>query len=156
MANATCLDGEESFLSCTVEDGRKTLSVCLAGETATYRFGPRGGAPELEMVRDIGLVDYTPWAGVGRAIWEEVVFHNGSYSYLVYGSIDRLPPVDDDGVLVVDVGGGVTVMRSGQELAAFDCDPGTSDFNYSEILGETKEAAGYCWDRNRFAWVLCN
>ncbi len=152
---SACGSGELLFLSCTVDGGSKRVEVCHSAETARYSFGP-DAVPELEITRPVGDVHLTPWPGIGRTIWEEVVFLNEGHSYTVYGSIDRAPPPSEDSDIVVTVAGGVVVSKEGAELAHLHCDDGSVDFPWSNELYDAKEAAGQCYDPGSHEWRTCD
>lgn len=135
---------ETTILSCPI--GKKQLEVCLTGPTATYSFGPRG-RPELVLSDRIETLDYTPWNGIGRAIWETVVFHNGPVSYEVWASIDRM---DRNAAYE----GGVSVLKNGNQVALLRCNPGSRITDFAP-LSDAKAQAGLCWDMDVTTWVAC-
>ena len=151
-ASAGC---DALFLSCTIGEGAKTLLVCHSDTHAMYRFGPTGGAAELDLTHPVTKVDLTPWPGIGRTIWEEVIFHQDDFSYLVYGSIQREYPDDENADLIVTQAGGVIVSQDGTEIAHLRCDPGSVDFPWGEGLYAAKVAAGQCYERTTRNWRAC-
>jgi hypothetical protein len=70
---AACLPPAEPFLSCTLRNGAKTLDVCIANDTLSYTYGPKSGPAELALTQSARDVDYEPWPGIGRTIWENGV-----------------------------------------------------------------------------------
>ena len=148
-ALAECQAGSQVLVSCTLKGGAKQLDTCLMGDQALYRYGPRNGAPELELRHHVRDVDMQPWPGVSRTIWEGFTFFNKDLGYEVYYSIDKGPEL-------TDIRGGITVLRGDKTLASLECDPGSViSSGYSLPLYEAKEAAGQCWDHSQFAWVSC-
>ncbi|QRF65407.1 hypothetical protein [Ponticoccus alexandrii] len=137
-AFAACSTAEATFLSCPVEGSGKWLEVCAEDQAAVYRYGP-SGHPELELVEQYGPLDYAPWPGVGRSVWETVTFYNGSYSYTVYISMDRM----DESAWPE---GGVTVRNGGTDVAHLDCRPQEAQVGWTEGLTMGKERAGLRWD----------
>ena len=149
MALAACPPGSETLVSCTFKNGAKQLDTCLIGNQALYRYGPSGGQPELDLaahVRDVGMI---PWPGIGRSIWEAVIFRNADISYEVSYSIDRDPENSE-------MQGGITVMKGDKMLAVLECDPGSVvSGGYSLPLFEAKERAGQCWRFDSRDWGDC-
>lgn len=131
--------------SCDV--GAKRLSICLTGETLTYSFGP-SGAPELLIDTDLSRLDYIPWAGVGRHLFESVRLRNGDYTYEVWHSLDRLDP---DATLE----GGVIVFQGDDTLADLSCTPRTARGDLYTLFVAI-EATGRCFDLNTRTWGACN
>ncbi len=135
---------ETTVLSCPI--GKKQLAVCLTGTTATYSFGPQG-RPELTLSSSVAALDYTPWNGIGRSIWETVAFHNGPTSYEVWASVDRMaenPRYE----------GGVNVLKNGALIAQLTCNPG-SEVSDLGPLEAAKTAAGLCWGFESRVWGAC-
>ena len=77
-ASATC-QGDEAF-SCQI--GKKTLEVCYWKGALIYSYG-REGKPELTIAEPLETAAYTPWPGIGRAIWDTVSFQNEGNTYEV-------------------------------------------------------------------------
>lgn len=131
------------MLRCQI-GANKQLSVCFQGESATYRFGPPA-APELILTQPVATLDATPWPGIGRSIWEEVVFANADVRYAVWSSVDRLDPAHPKE-------GGVRVLRGETELASLSCHPGTVDMT-GFAVSDGFAAAGFCRDLTRHVWA---
>ena len=145
-AAAAC---ETVFIGCTFDTGVKAVTVCVTDDEATYEFGPTGDVPDLTLAEPVSTVAYTPWPGVGRAIWETVTFQNGAYRYEVYAGIDRNP----DGEPPY---GGVIVRKGDQELTDLTCDLGSVTYTYDPVLSDAKAAAGLCWSGDAEAgWQGC-
>lgn len=133
-AFAAC-EGRTTVLDCAI--GSKQLTVCIGGGAASYAYGPKG-APELAVTQPLAQLQGTAWAGVGRSIWEEIVFFNGDVSYAVWHSMDRVAEGNP-------TAGGVLVTRGDQTLADLQCREGTADVNIFAISDGFAEA-GFCWD----------
>lgn len=147
-ANAqACSANAMTLFSCTFGGGAKTAEDCLGASDITYRFGPTGETPELIVEATPVGVHLTPWNGIGRAIWEEVVITNAGYDYLVHYSAER----DPGGA----VSGGIVVAQGGSEVAQLTCDEGTVAGADFYPLYDAKEAAGQCYDRANFVWGPC-
>ncbi|WP_322895147.1 MULTISPECIES: hypothetical protein [unclassified Yoonia] len=146
-AQADCLPGEQTFMACQIEDSGKSLRVCFDNDTVNYRFGPAGQPPELALSATITDVDYTPWPGVGRAIWENVRFTSSGYIYEVYAGFDRMS--EDDHASF----GGVRVSFGEKNVAELTCAPDGLDFTWGEGLFAAKEAAGMAYDREGQRWI---
>lgn len=140
-AFAAC-EGRTTVLDCPI--GSKQLTVCIGGGEASYAYGPKG-APELAVTQPLGQVQGTAWAGVGRSIWEEIIFTNGNVTYGVWHSMDRLTegnPTD----------GGVLVTKGDRTLADLQCEPGRAAVTIFAI-SDGFAAAGFCWDRSNFRYA---
>ena len=145
MTSAACPPGSQVLVSCHLKDGHKQLTTCLVGTSATYTFGTPEKEPELALTRHVRDVHMTPWAGVGRAIWESFSFENNGVIYEVYYSIDRASGSVFDG--------GVIVWQDGKELAHLECDAGTVITSGAFLpLFEAKEAAGQVFLRETQSW----
>lgn len=148
---AACGPKEETFMSCRMADQTRVLAVCFDAKVAQYTYGPPG-QPELTLSEPVATLDYLPWPGVGSAIWEEVTFTNGPYSYIVSGGFER-PFGDEDPPDVPPRFGGVVVQRDGVTLAELACDPATVDFAWGEGLWDAKENLGQSWNDVERRWV---
>lgn len=135
-------------MSCTLKDGRKVLDVCHLHGEARYRYGKKGGQPELELSEWIGDLDYLPWNGIGRSIYEEVAFYNGDFRYAVYSAFDRTQESN------YPLSGGIVVTNGDQTVAELFCDPGSVN-TAIDTLYEQKKIEGFCWDYDSFSWRLC-
>ncbi|MEM7243622.1 MAG: hypothetical protein AAF429_15705 [Pseudomonadota bacterium] len=137
--------GAEEVFSCPVKNGTKQVLVRLEGDVFQYRFGTKDRA-ELELTA--ALEDaYTPWAGVGRYIYESVNFENAGFDYSVYFSVDR-NDLDADPEL------GLIVTKGDEEVARLECDPKTGQsalFDLTVMLEEN----GHCWDFDNRVWKTC-
>jgi hypothetical protein len=142
-ANAAC-QGDEAF-SCPI--GKKTLDVCYWKGMLTYRFG-REGKPDLTISEPLETVAYTPWPGIGRAIWDSVAFENEGVTYEVWSSFDRM---DENAVLE----GGVNVMRGDKMLATLTCDKGSVERGL-DTISDLKAGIGQCWSYDSQSWGTCN
>jgi hypothetical protein len=143
---ADCAANGTPLVACEIENSTKWLETCLVGDIVTYTFGPKG-IPELSMSRHVGDVDFVPWPGIGRWIWEEFRLTNGAYSYAVHYSFERNPNN-------MEVGGGVTVWQGGTVLASLDCNPATLNFSgFPSPVYDAKIDAGQAWDFDAKRWV---
>lgn len=142
-AHATCQ--EEEIFSCPI--GKKVVEVCSWRGEVTYSFG-RQGSPEIILYDPLEAVAYTPWPGIGRAIWDSVAFENEGVTYEVWSSFDRM---DENAVLE----GGVNVMQGDKLLASLTCDKG-SVTRALDRISDLKAGIGQCWDYDSRSWGLCN
>lgn len=142
-ASAAC-QGDEAF-SCTI--GKKTLQVCYWKGALIYSYG-REGKPELTIAQPLETAAYTPWPGIGRAIWDSVAFQNEGVTYEVWTSFDKL---DEQAVLE----GGVNVMQGDTTLASLTCDKGSVAHSLDPIM-DLKSGIGQCWNPEAQAWDGCN
>lgn len=150
---ARCPDASDTFLSCQIDDTARRLEVCIASDTLTYSFGPPG-APELTMTETAARIDYRPWPGVGRTIYEEVTFENAGYRYVVFGGIERDYDDTDEEIIPTQFGG-VTVHEGASEtpIAGFTCAEGATEFPWTMGLSDAKAAAGLAWDHYEHTWL---
>jgi hypothetical protein len=139
-AQAACRG--ETLLSCTINGG-KALEVCLNGDTLTYAYGPPG-RPELRLSEPLSNGTYTPWNGIGRAIWESIAFQNDGYIYEVYASFDRLVEntVQEHGV---------SIFKGDSLVTSLACDPGAVAAPFDGLY-DVMQRQGYCWNRDSFVW----
>ncbi len=149
----SCPAEAETFLSCTFQDGAKYVQACIEGGNATYRYGPTGGVPELELSEPLESVAYEPWSGVGWIVWEELSFRNGDVTYSVSGSATRRP-IDEDEALA-GPNGSLAVWRGDVEWALIVCDEGSVDFPWSPAIYDAKREAGQCWGQAERMWSAC-
>ncbi len=132
------------LFDCPIDAGAKRLTACLTADGVTYAFGRSGAAPELELNRPLDQIDYVPWNGVGRSLYESLTFRNKGYGYHVWSSVDRLD-------LEQPLTGGVVVFRGEKDLARLDCDVGQVEAAI-DLLFEAKTSVGYCWDFANRLW----
>ncbi len=148
---AACAANLETFLSCDVGRSGKVLNVCFDDTIITYSFG-RPGAPDLGLAETIADVDYTPWPGAGRTIWEEVQFQKGEYSYIAHAGFERIFEDATEEIQTSEPFGGVVVMRRDQTIADLSCIPGTVAAPWGTGLFDAKIAAGLTWDSLAREW----
>ena len=128
VLSAECAPHLDQFLYCKIEGGQKEIEVCFDGEEASYRFGPIGGSPELELNYMISDgADYRPWKGIGQAISEAIDFRNGDFTYSAFGGFDRLTAADDT---VESSFGGIRVYEGTEVIANFSCIAETVEWVY--------------------------
>jgi hypothetical protein len=143
---AACPGGNEVF-SCTIKG--KPLQLCHSNGALTYSFGPTG-KPELTLTQPLETLAFTPWPGIGSAIWETVAFPNQGYTYEVWTSAERDPEATEG------LQGGVNVLQGKTLVAQLTCDPGTPSQSL-DVLYDLKEAIGQCWDFDSRSWqTACN
>ncbi|SEC10751.1 hypothetical protein [Rhodobacter sp. 24-YEA-8] len=132
----------ESLFECRI--GKKELELCHTGSAVNYRFGAPG-KHELQINTTLSDLEYQPWPGVGRTIWEAVTFHNATTSYDVWSGFDRQDP---DAKLE----GGVNVLRGETLIAALDCTKGSVRSGLDLLYG-AKEGIGQCWSFDDKVWI---
>lgn len=130
-------------MTCMLRDGAKTVQVCMNGEDAVYRFGSTGAQPELEITTPLDTVDYLPWPGIGRDIWETVTFANGPYRYEVATGFSR--PMEGDDSDLEPTYGSIVITRNALPVTRLECDPGSVDWSYGGGLYDAKTSRGLCW-----------
>lgn len=139
-AHAACQG--ETALSCDI--GAKHLELCVEGGNLRYAFGPKA-RPEIVLNTTIPSVDYTPWNGIGRSVWEAVRIHNDDVVYEVWSALDRL---DEAG----EWQAGVNVLQGETVLAELACAPGFIAPDFYTIY-TAKEAQGLCWNFDSESWT---
>lgn len=140
-------------MACQIEGRDTFLRVCFTPDTAFYRYGPLKSEPELEISEPVATLDYRPWPGAGRSIFEDVIFTNEGYRYGVFAGIDRMFDDETEDDHPTPRFGGVSVKRGEDTLADLACDRATVDFDWGEELFEAKQALGYSWDPVDRMWV---
>ena len=152
---ADCRLGEEVFLTCDIKNSSKSLNVCHTDQIASYRFGVSGETPELEINTPLSEVLLVPWPGFGRTIWEEIHFDIAGYRYMVFASVHREAPADENADIIVTVEGGVEVSKDGVQIVGLSCETGTVDFPWGTGIYDVKQEFGLCFDKRITAWVAC-
>lgn len=147
-AQAQCTGAAAPLFHCTTGGGAKTLSVCLQGTVAVYRFGETGRMPDLTLARRVEDVGMKPWNGIGRTLWEEVSFSNGGTDYLVSYAVERMPEGPPPA-------GRVIVGQGDSELADIACDTGSLSAYDFYPLFEAKQAMGQSWCMETQSWGGC-
>lgn len=140
-AFADCAGGEEVF---TCQIGAESLEICHQGTDLTYAFGSEG-TPDLALTESLTTVNFTPWPGVGSAIWESVAFVNDDYAYEVWTSQDR------NGDENAPLDAGINILNGEELVAELRCDPGTAS-QPLEGIWDLKESVGLCWEFSSYAW----
>ena len=143
-AFAQCPNGTEIF-HCPA--GKKTIQVCMTGQSVTYRYGT-AAKPDLTLTVPLKDADYTPWPGIGRTMWDSLAFHNQGFTYEVWASLDKmLDESDPEPVLQ----GGVNVMKGDSLQAQVICNAGRVSSTL-DLLYDRKTALGQCWNYSSHAW----
>ena len=151
-AGAECPNGQYDFTSCKIEGRNTEVSVCYDSTTATYSYGPVGGTPDLVLSEPIGTVDFQPWHGVGKAIFDSMTFYNEDYSYQVGGGFDR-PFSEEEMEQGIRRFGWIDIAKNGQSIATLECEPDTVSYGFGDGIFDVKLAAGYEWDSLSRTWV---
>ncbi len=132
QAAPNCAPSKASVLfHCKIQGSSREVTICdLPNNQYLYTYGKPGQTPELEIQRGQSEVVYTPWNGVGSAIWARLGFRNKGYFYDVSRSIQKggeSPPE-----------GSVEIYKTGNDtpIASKHCQTGT-------VLGDLDGL----WDR---------
>ena len=152
-AQAACLAGEQTFMACGIAGRGDRLGVCFDADTVFYRYGPADGPAELELSVGIESVAYTPWPGIGRAIWESVSFANADYTYEAFAGFDRMLADEANDGMDVAAFGGVHVLRNDEIIATRTCAGDSVAFGWDSALFEAKSALGQSWDIGNRQWL---
>lgn len=155
VAHADCAPGEQVFTSCRIEGRNTEVFVCFDADTARYSYGPVGGPAELTLSETIENLEFEPWPGVGRSIWDSVTFRNGEYSYTVVGGVERLLPTENtlDAEIETRPYGGIEIARNDEVLDQLECISETVSYTFGDALYNAKIAAGQDWDSTLRQWV---
>ncbi len=139
---ASACPNESAIFFCSVQG--KPLQICHWKGALIYNYGPED-RPELSIAEPLETVQFTPWNGIGKSIWQTVAFPNEGYGYEVWTSVERDPES------TTGLEGGVNVMKDDNVVANLTCDPGTAS-NQLDVIYELKEAIGQCWNFNAQSW----
>jgi hypothetical protein len=148
-AQQGCFGAGLPLFHCTVKGGVKSLDICLQGDTAYYRFGPKGGAAELILAHSVRDIHLTPWNGVSSSIYEELEFWAGDVTYQVHFAQARIAAETPE------LSGGIVVFKADQTLAELSCDDDSVQSRDFYALFEAKERAGQCYNHATFSWGDC-
>ncbi len=134
---------QDALFSCQFANG-KAAALTADESGVTYTFGLPGKAPELVLRRGYADIRVRPWNGVGRSIWEDLTLTNAGYSYVLWGSADRM---EENAPMEA----GVIVEQGGEEIARLDCL--SESLSYAVFsFADAYEAAGYCWNFDTQSW----
>ncbi len=153
IGHCTCLDDEQTFMSCKIDGRAAVLRVCFDETHVHYRFGALSRAPELAINDSIGTVEYRPWNGVGRSIAEGIRFQTDGYEYDVYAGFERMFGDEEYEDIPHRSFGGVIVTRGEQEIAHLMCNRASVKFGWDDELFKAKQALGYVWDFHDRSWI---
>lgn len=89
VAMAECAKPEDNLFTCTFEEGKKTVELCMEGGNplpkVSYKFGKTGEKPELELSKSFKQYEdqKSPTEGYFAANWEEHAVHigQGEFNY---------------------------------------------------------------------------
>lgn len=147
---AECATGLDPFLTCEVGTQGKQLNVCFNSDVIVYSFG-RSGDPELVLTETVADIDYTPWPGIGRAIYETVQFTNGGYQYTVVAGFDRMFGDETEADHPDPFFGNVQVTHNGETLADLSCRRETAQAPWGGLY-DAKLGVGLEWDWHADEW----
>ncbi len=117
--NCTQLEADVLF-HCKIQGSSREVTICdLPDDRYLYRYGKPGKTPELEIRSSQAEVVYTPWNGVGSAIWARLGFRNKGYLYDVGRSIQKGGGSQPEGFIDIYEPGNDTPIATKQ------CQPGT-------------------------------
>lgn len=110
-----CRPGERVAYSCNL--GRKTVSVCLGANQATYRYGPPG-KPEMTLASSgqDGALHRELVTGGGGGTQVHLRFSNAGHEYIIYSGVQGALH-DHPG----DRWSGLVVMRGEAQVSSQDC-----------------------------------
>lgn len=98
---AAAMERLPPFFYCKSESD-KTLELYKQNNTISYKFGHPGRTPDLELNRLVDEVDISIGNVIGSELSNSATFTNGSYSYTVISTINRVADVQtpEHGILV--------------------------------------------------------
>ena len=120
---SSCAQGE-GFFYCQTANKKKEVSVCATEQTAYYRFGPVGKAPEMALSLPRHRLQGYVWLGVGKDMTYSVEFYNQNITYEVGQYFERVTN-DNDEVDVNTTGSIVVKEGADKVLAVIECSPET-------------------------------
>ncbi len=148
-AFAACPAGQTPVFRCTFKAGQKFVDVCQSDSRVTYAYGKTGQSPELQLSVLLRDLKYTPWNGIGRAIYEQIVFRNKDVSYVVWSAFERNPE------LANPLSAGIVVEDQNEKvLAELQCDQGSIDSGIDGLY-QAMEDQNMCWSFEAFEWQGC-
>lgn len=153
--HAACSLETNTFMSCTFSNGRKSLDVCASKDVVIYNFVGKSEEDSLDISVNIPELDYTPWPGIGRTIWERITLYNDGVRYEVYGGINREYPQDENNEMKTSTFGGVEVFQEDRLLATLECDDGSVEFSYGAEIVDAMQSHNLCWDHSSKDWIGC-
>lgn len=156
-ALAACGAPDQTYMSCTLNNGAEFLDVCLVDEVLHLSRGPVGGAAQLALSVPAAEADFEPWPRI-NSFNERVVFQDGALARLVW--VGEIRVYGEEEVTSVQIGGMESLrnyeMGDEELLEGAECDPGSVDFPAYGVLESLKRVAGLCWDGYSNAWVACD
>ena len=163
LALAECGPARQTILSCSLENGRLYLDVCLSQTSVTLERGLTGAAPDLALTVPITEVAYTPWPGIST-FNESIAFSDGAIDWVAYVGETRIysPETDTDpGTISSQWWGGLEEVRNlngaqTEYLSDAACDAESVVFPYDFALSDAKAAAGLCWISRDQQWSACD
>lgn len=146
---AGCASDQIDIMYCELEDNDKYLSICFDDTAALYEYGKIDGEVELSLQEPFKTFEFTPWSGLGKAIWEEYTFNNNEYSYIVNAGFHR-PWGDEIAGSENRHFGSITVKRNDEEIAVLNCKSTSWIWG---VADDAMIAAGYQWDSHNSQWL---
>lgn len=125
-----CEPGEALVFSCPTDKG-KHVEVCQAATTINYAYGKRDQPPELRLSEKNADFVWEHGEGVSAGIADDLLFKNGTTTYL----ISHVRNFDDR----TDFLANLTVMQPGKENTYLDCASGKAKFIPSAIKAKKRE-----------------
>lgn len=86
---AKCENNSKTVFSCMTAKG-KHIEVCDAKKTITYSFGKPQEKPEIVVKIPRQQASTSQWSGFGRYLSYAVDIPNGTTTYSVFWSVDRI------------------------------------------------------------------
>ena len=142
---------DQLVMTCRIDGKTTAVHLCQGPDSVRYRYGTPGKSADLVLTSTLAELEYLPWNGIGRSIYEEVTFRNAGYAYVVWAALDRQITEDDPGE---QLSGGVEVRQGDKVVASLICEPFTIDARI-DALYEAKTRAGQCWEPTDFTWRRC-
>ena len=125
-----CGPGEKLVFSCPT-DTRKQVQVCQASTAIHYTYGKPGQPPELKLSETNENFVWEHGEGVSAGIADDLLFKNGTTTYL----ISHVRNFDDPTSFLAHL----TVMQPGEENTYIECAPEKTKFNPAAIKAKQRE-----------------
>lgn len=125
-----CEPGEKLVFSCPT-DTRKHVEVCQAPTAIHYTYGKPGQPPELKLSEKNENFVWEHGEGVSAGIADDLLFKNGTTTYL----ISHVRNFDDPTNFLAHL----TVMQPGKGNTSIECVPEKTKFNPAAIKAKQRE-----------------
>lgn len=127
---AACPEGEALVFSCKT-DTKRSVSVCQATDTISYRYGKPGQPPDIILSEKNAAFRWEHGEGVSSGVADDLYFRSGPVEY----SISHLAVTEDPS----DRSAHISVVQPGKENHYVQCDGASIRFNPRAIRAAPRE-----------------